>query len=372
MKDLACLKYKNYDHSIVNLMSSIQKHYHLVTNHSTLQNVDEILAKKDYKNVIVMVCDGMGKSILDQHLSQVSFLQKNTIDVISSVIPSTTAAATTSYLTGLTPIETGWLGWSLYLKDIDRIVDIFTSKDSYSAEYVGVDCGQEYLPYTCIGKQIMEANETVHYYELWPSFKPNGCKNFKQMYHRLIKICKQKDKKFIYVYYDLPDHDIHNYGTMDKVVHKDLLTINKFVEKLAKKTKDTVAFISADHGLIDVVPILLYTYYELLNCLTRMPYQDGRCTSFSIKKGMEKTFVNLFQRYFEGKFVLFSKKEAIKREIFGKNGIHPLAESILGDYIAIAIDKYYFAFNPKKPLFKGHHAGLTKDEMLIPLISFNN
>ncbi len=372
MKELDCLKYKDYDHSIVNLMSSIQRHYNVVANHNSLKIVDEILEKKDYKNVIVMVCDGMGKSILDKHLPKDSFLQRNTIDVISSVIPSTTAAATTSYLTGLTPIETGWLGWSLYLKNIDRIVDIFTSKDSYTKEYVGIDCGEEYLPIIKIGKQITNVNPEMNYYELWPSFKPNGCKNFKDMTKKLIKLCKQDDKKYIYVYYDLPDHDIHNYGTMDKVVHKDIKIINKFVEKLAKKTKDTVAFISADHGLTDVVPILLYTYYELLNCLEKPPYQDGRCSSFLVKKGMEKQFVTLFNRYFEGKFVLFTKKEALKREIFGRNGIHPLSESILGDYIAIAIDKYYFAFNPTKPLFKGHHAGLTKDEMLIPLISFNN
>ena len=43
----------------------------------------------------------------------------------------------------------------------------------------------------------------------------------------------------------------------------------------------------------------------------------------------------------------------------------------LGDYFSIAIDKYSFKLSNSKKGFKAQHAGLTKDEMLIPLIVFS-
>lgn len=365
-------KYANYENCISNLMSSIQKYYGIKPSHKTLEVADKILSKKQYKNVIVMVFDGMGKSIIDKHLDGSSFIYKHQIDTMSSVIPCTTAAATISYRSALNPIETGWLGWSLYMKDIDRNVDIFSSRDSQTREPIGFDCGEKYIPYTCVGEQIILQNPDHHYYELWPAFKPNGCKNLRVLYKQLKKLLKKDENKFIYIYWDQPDHDIHDFGTTDKHVYKNLKKIDRFLSKVYKKSKDTVAFISADHGLTDVVPILLHTYYELLATLTRMPSMDARCTSFSVKKGCEKRFVKLFNSYFEGKFILLSKKEALKLKVFGTGNPHEMADSILGDYIAFAIDKYYFSFSLDGNLFKGHHAGLTKEEMIVPLISFDN
>ena len=56
------------------------------------------------------------------------FLYRNMLKEISSVVPATTTASTTSMLTGLTPVEHGWLAWDLYFKKEDKIVTMFTNK----------------------------------------------------------------------------------------------------------------------------------------------------------------------------------------------------------------------------------------------------
>jgi hypothetical protein len=72
-----------------------------------------------------MQFDGMGSAILNRHLPRDSFFRANKLRDISSVFPPTTAAATVSLESGLSPIEHGWLGWCLYFAELGTNVNIF-------------------------------------------------------------------------------------------------------------------------------------------------------------------------------------------------------------------------------------------------------
>ena len=85
----------------------------------------DILLRKNYKNVVVMLSDGMGTSILKKHLLADAFLIRYLQTTISSVFPATTTAATVTMESGLSPIEHGRLGWRLYFDEVGTNVDIF-------------------------------------------------------------------------------------------------------------------------------------------------------------------------------------------------------------------------------------------------------
>lgn len=85
--------------------------------------------KYKYKNVVILLLDGLGIDALQYHLSENSFFRKNLIKEYSTVFPPTTTSATTSIESGLTPLEHGWLGWSLYFSDIDKIVNAFINTE---------------------------------------------------------------------------------------------------------------------------------------------------------------------------------------------------------------------------------------------------
>lgn len=53
----------DYEHCILNLITSILKNYGVETNYHGLEKVDKCL-KKQYKNVVLVVLDGMGENIL--------------------------------------------------------------------------------------------------------------------------------------------------------------------------------------------------------------------------------------------------------------------------------------------------------------------
>lgn len=95
------------------ISNSLLKHYGAKPYHATLPLVDNLLAK-NYRNVVLLIMDGMGINVLERTLSENAFLRDHVIAEISSVFPPTTTAATTSILTGKTPAEHGWIGWPCY------------------------------------------------------------------------------------------------------------------------------------------------------------------------------------------------------------------------------------------------------------------
>mgnify|MGYP004701693685 CR=1 FL=1 len=86
-----------------------------------LKEIDEKLTH-DYKNVVLIILDGMGEHIFNK-ITPNGFFMKNHIDKITSVCPSTTTAAMTTYYSGKPPIETGWIAMSQYFKEQERNVE---------------------------------------------------------------------------------------------------------------------------------------------------------------------------------------------------------------------------------------------------------
>ena len=67
----------NYNECIVNLSNSIMKYFGLPAYHATLKDLDDVLESRKPKNVVVILCDGMGTNILRRTLGEKSFLTKN-------------------------------------------------------------------------------------------------------------------------------------------------------------------------------------------------------------------------------------------------------------------------------------------------------
>lgn len=362
----------NYDNCITNLTSSIQKHFNLTPNYKTNEIIDSYLSKRIYKNVVLIIFDALGESIISKHKND--FLLSCHVGTMHSTFPPTTANCTIAYQSGLNPITTGWLGWSTYYKDLNIAVDNFTNADSISKNIIeGNNIADMKMPFPLLGNQIQQAsNGQVNFYSVWPDFKENGCMNLKHFKQRIKKLCKQDDRKYIYAYWGEPDKTMHEIGTKSKQVQKIIDDIAKTLKYLKENTKDSIFIISADHSQVDVSPIALYTYYDVMECLKAPISCDSRCCFFFIKENMETRFTELFNKYFKDYYDLYSKEEVLERKLFGPGKVYDDLNNIIGDYIAIAKDKYYFMQTPDYSFFKGHHAGGIKEESIVPILIIEN
>lgn len=160
----------DYNHCILNLITSILKNYGVETKYNSLEKIDKLL-KKQYKNVVLLILDGMGENILNNS-SPNGIFAKNRIDKITSVYPSTTTAAMTTYYSGKPPIETGWIAWSQYFKEYGRNINVLPKRDFYTNEKLNVKNMKisDIIGYKTVYEQIEEQNSDIKTYEIMPSY----------------------------------------------------------------------------------------------------------------------------------------------------------------------------------------------------------
>ena len=61
---------------------------------------------------------------------------------------------------GLTPVEHGWLGWSLCFSEIQKIVNAFTNQDQYERiQAEDYHVASRYIPYTNVYEKINRAGD---------------------------------------------------------------------------------------------------------------------------------------------------------------------------------------------------------------------
>ena len=378
------IRYPDYDNSILNLITSILKHYKVETNHTSLKKLDKLL-EKNYKNVVFIVLDGMGEHILN-NISKDGFFKKHELDCITSVYPSTTTAALTTYYSGKPPYESGWIAWSQYFKEYGRAINVLQHKESYqndTLENNTMDIYTNTINYEPIFSRIEKASPDVKAYEIMPDYSdkrsnltlrandvPSICENIKTL-------CSSDGQKFIMAYCDNPDGLLHKFGCTSCEAKDMVLEAEANIENLCHDLKDTLVIISADHGHKDINKVYnIIDYPEIQDCLIMPPSFEPRVLSFWVKENKKEKFQELFNKEFSNDFILLTKEEFLDKHFLGYGNKHKKIDDFVGNFIALSVSdavikiETYLAPNTDKK--KSTHCGLTKDEMEVPLIIIEN
>ena len=353
-----------YDEGLLQLSNAIRQFYGLDTYHDPDVKVSSWLQKHDFKTLIVLLIDGMGSRIIKQHLDRDSFLMKNMAKEMPTVFPPTTTAATTAFLTGKSPKETAWLGWSQYFKEMDDTIVLFRNVGLYNNKPYP-DHSYQALKITTLMDEL--AAKGITYDEVYPSWGKNGTDDLKQFVDNVLKAAAAKPA-FIYGYFDQLDACMHEHGPSSAICAAMMQDVDRCLKQLADALdKDCGLLIIADHGQIDVKAKILDDYPDILACLKRKPSIEARCISFDVKDDHHEAFEKAFRRHFNEDFALLSHEEAIRMNIFGIGQAHERFEEFIGDYLAIGCtDVSLFPFDRKD---KGDHAGSKEKEIMIPLIT---
>lgn len=357
----------DYKNCIANIPNSILKSFGVETVGDTLPLVDKYL-EKEYRNVVLLLLDGMGQKLLESHLDANGAFRSNLVGTTQSVFLSTTVAATTSAITGLQPCEHSWLGWDCYFPQIDKNVTVFRNTIQGTEELVAdFHVANTFNPYKGVVERLREAGKAAFYsFEYMPPY----LKSMEEICENIKRLCKEPEKKYIYAYWNQPDGLLHRHGCRSAEVHENLLSLEKVVSEMAAELEDTLLIVTADHGHIDNECVNITNYPGICECLDKKPSLEPRVINFFVKRDKEEVFVNEFNKEFGDKFLLMIMDEAIEKNMFGTGKHHKNFRGMLGNYIAIATDNLSIYFDDE--VWVSMHGSLTEDEMIIPVIIFDS
>ena len=356
----------DYRNCIANLPNSVLKKFGVSPMGQTLPFADELL-KKDCRNVVVLLLDGLGTYIMEGNLSKDGFLRKHFRGSISSVFPPTTVAATTSVMSGLQPVEHAWLGWDCYYPQVGQNVTVFlntvqgtdrpVSEENIPRKY----CGYE----TVIGRLNREGKQAF----LATPFADPYPDSFGAVCGRIADLCADDGEKYIYAYWNEPDAVMHRFGCRSDEAKRELAGLEKTVEEMCADLKDTLLIVTADHGHIDGRNVSVTDYPAIMECLVRMPSIEPRALNLFVKEEKKQQFEAEFKREFGNDFVLLTKEELYRTKLLGDRPAHSNVDAMLGDYLAVSMtDLTILNTREEAELYRGVHAGYTAEELTIPLI----
>ena len=252
---------------------------------------------------------------------------------------------------------------------IDKNVTVFLNKETGTDEQAeNYNVASRYCGYESAVDRLVKSGRQG--YAVTPFVKPFP-DSFEDICERIAGLCNKPGKKYIYSYWNEPDHTMHEKGCFGEDAKSLLKKLEKQVRQLCMRLNNnrTLIIVTADHGHIDTKGVALTDYPKICECLLRLPSIEPRALNFFIKPGMEEQFVNEFNRKFSDNFMLLTKEEVLKKKLFGEVREHEAFRDMLGDYLAVATGALcIYNTREEADFFIGAHAGLTEEEMTIPLI----
>lgn len=186
-------------------------------------------------------------------------------------------------------------------------------------------------------------------------------------------------RKYIYAYWYEFDSISHKNGVNSKKAYNHFKEIDKRLKSLVKNIKNTntTLIITSDHGFVDSTKkqlIKLEDHPKLKECLTLPLCGERRTVYCYVHPSKTKQFEKYVKTKFKKYCYMYRSEELIRKNYFGLFKENPKLFDRIGDYILIMKDNYLFCddiLNRKRKFHIGHHGGVSKEEMYVPLIVIN-
>ncbi|MDI3523636.1 MAG: hypothetical protein PWQ27_911 [Kosmotoga sp.] len=376
--------------TIPNFSSAILQHFGVEPPFEPFPLALEDINLKGIDKIIIFIIDALSYNAVLKLLGKGGFehIKPDTLKKMTSVFPSTTTAALTSFFTGVPPAQHGMLGYTLYLKEFGGLSNMIEltpmAQERDGLTKVGFD-PMKFLPLPTIFQQLHEAGITG-YHITSKSFVNTGLSrmhsidaHIKGVYglgdmieevHHIIS--SGPKKSLTYVYWGLIDSYGHRYGPKSEAYMEEsywlLRALDDFFGKL--RSKKTAFFIVADHGQIETPweKEIWWTKREkIYDYLYALP--GGEHRAMYLYTHYPEELKSVILNNWNEQLMVLNLEDAEELNLFGGHLKKDL-KSRVGELIVIPRDDYAFCFKytGQEHSMKGRHGGLTDDEMFVPLI----
>ena len=335
-------------------------------------------AAEHARQVVLLVVDGLGwhqlraRSHLTPTLSAAAGIDRS----ITSVAPTTTAAALTSITTGRPPSEHGILGYRL--ADGDRIMNMLRwtlgpGEDSDARRSVPVAEFQPIAPFPGAVAPVPVVSKadfastgfTAAHLGTSPLVEYRVPSSLALEVGRTVA----DGAPFVYAYYDGIDRVAHAYG-LGEHYDAELVAVDHIVADIvAVLPPGAVLLVTADHGQIDVGNRVELLGAEAM-AMIRFFSGEGRFRWLHARPGATADLAALLEERYGDTTWVRTRDQLIDDGWFGG----PLSDTFaarLGDVALIPFEPLAFMdpADTGENRLACRHGSLTADEMLVPLVA---
>ncbi len=372
--------------SIVNLMASLQSGLDGPAHaYVPLRSLPPAQVRR-HRQILLLVVDGLGLNYLRAH-REAACLNEHLRGAMTSVYPPTTAAAITTFLTGVAPQQHGLTGWHMYFRELGSVLSVLPGRARYGG--VGLSDAGIDVP-ALLGHTPFSESIGVDAYTLSPAYIAHSdfnlahlgksqllsYRNLDEMFAQLLATLRSATRKFVYAYWPELDTLGHRAGMGSAVARQHLLVLDRAFEMLLKQLEgtDTLVVLCADHGQVDTTPpdrIQLDDHPELENTLVLPLCGESRSVYCYLRPGCERAFDDYIDQHFAAKARAYASPDLLGSHWFGLGEPHPRLHQRIGDRVLLMQEHYVlkdWLVQERYHDLVGVHGGLSEDELYVPLI----
>jgi hypothetical protein len=322
--------------------------------------------------VVLLVLDGLGWAQLKERPGLAPTMNAMAGGPITTVAPSTTAAALTSITIGVPPAVHGVVGYRLRVAG-DRILNILRWKtgDHDARDSVPPEQFQMLEPFGAIKAPVItraDVAESGFTRAHMAGARMYGWRVASTLVATVDSLLADGER-FVYAYYDGVDKVAHEFG-FGPEYDAEVVAADRIVGDITERLPAGAALlVVSDHGQVDVGESVISLDPDVAD-LTTFLSGEGRFRWLHARPGCHGRLVEAAHRHYDGLAWVRTRQEAVDQGWFGGDLTEEVA-SRLGD-VVIAPRQHVAVLDPGDPgeqWMRCRHGSLTPEEMLVPLLA---
>jgi hypothetical protein len=354
----------------------------------------DVVAPPRADRILLIILDGLGYTrwadLAEQH-SEIAALASGGLAIpITTVFPSTTVSALTTYSTGLPPGAHGMLGYRLFLREISATVNMIQLSvvgGRTEAPLPEAFLASSLLPVPTVYERL--AADGVESHALLP--RGIAASGLSQILYRgatqihpgvnlsdMLVTARQilraaRSRVVVTLYWPGLDSVAHPRGAGSDAYVAEAASVAAAVRReIVGRVERTLLLVSSDHGFATMRPSDYVSAADipgLRDALQFFPVGEPRASYLFLRPDSRDEAVARLHSLSDAGIAFIASREALAHGLFGSGAPHAETAARVGDLVAVSTGPRGLLHPyPDAPRLQGMHGGLTADEMIVPLI----
>ena len=383
--------------SLYNLIRTIPTLFGVEMDH-TLDPAQWGGALPDVDRVVLFISDGLGYPLLADLMADDPTVA-DAVNIVTdgrgpialtTIAPTTTAAVLPMVWSAESPLVTGMLGTTFFLREYATLVNLLRFEPLMGHHRSGIlaDWGLDpgtFVPVPSLPQRLNVPTHLLLDFHLLGTglsrlmhrgpIETRRHAGHEDVWMRLNDVLRDTAGQRCYITGYLPNVDTlsHHYGARSDYVlaevKQQMVSLAGILADATIRDGRTLFMVIADHGHANAPDVIYVDRDPRLNDALRMPYGgDNRFAQFYLRNDMVDTVKAVIDEDYAGRLAWFDPQQAVADGLFGPGDPHPALYHRLGDLIVAAAPGVRLADQLREPVPVSIHGGLSEAEMRVPLL----